>query len=326
MKVIFAIVALITFSAGETNGDEEGAKSIAAMNKKLEDLTKQLAKEKAESDANKQQLQEEQRQLHNKIGNLKDENTELRKTQAILLNAEVKLREADNELRVADSRIFEDKEKEAERKRQSAPKRQKDIESAAKKLIISEIERYVKHAAHNETTSLTKLIDSEIKRLMNQGMVETVFVGGTPGASSIYHSEYGPEKAFGPNPNPSEKYYSWTSKSSDIPAYVWYDFKRQLRPAKISFLPRQYSVANANRNSLKRFQFIGTDDSVCSKNSNWKVLCGGVSGPYQSLDDERGCTIPGTQSMQSFHCLGLRVLERENNYVALTGIRMWIYQ
>jgi len=80
---------------------------------------------------------------------------------------------------------------------------------------------------------------------------------------------------------------------------------------------------------VKRFQFVGTDDPSCSKNSKWKVLCGGESAPYKSLDDERGCTVPAKQNMGVFHCLGLKSLVRSDaggGEVSLRGIRIWIYQ
>ena len=161
-------------------------------------------------------------------------------------------------------------------------------------------------------------------------MVETVFVGGDPGASSEWSPEYPKANAFKQNPG---SYGGWTSESDKKdkpPVYIWYDFKRQLRPAKISYLPRSHiSVVIANRVRVKGFQFVGTDDPSCSKNSNWKVLCGGESAPYESLDDERGCTVPVKQNMGVFHCLGLRSLVKSDGLegaVSLRGIRIWIYQ
>merc|ERR1711962_162225 len=337
MKLFFAIFVVATsICAGDPDGDQEGAKSIAAMSKKLDELTKQLSQQKVVLDRQKAENEEQKtdrQQLHKEIADLKDENVNVRKTQALLRNAEVKLREVDSDLLIADTRIFEDKEKEAEKNRQAAPPRQKDdIVVAAKELILAEIKRY--HATHNDTTALKKLIDAEIKRLMTtSGMVETVFVGGTPGASSEWSGCdgcYPVADAFTQNPG---KYGGWTSDyvtkaSGAPPQYIWYDFKRQLRPAKISYLARgksaSYSIVR-----VKRFQFVGTDDPVCSKNSNWKVLCGGESAPYKSGDLERGCTIPVNQNTQRFHCLGLRSLiksDSSNGEVGLTGIRIWIYQ
>ena len=162
-------------------------------------------------------------------------------------------------------------------------------------------------------------------------MVETVFVGGDPGASSEYSSKYPKADAF--KQNRVGPHWGWVSKSDEKdkpPVYIWYDFKRQLRPAKISYLPRSHiSVVIANRVRVKGFQFVGTDDPSCSKNSNWKVLCGGESAPYKSIDDERGCTVPVKQNMGVFHCLGLRSLVKSDGLegaVSLRGIRIWIYQ
>lgn len=159
-------------------------------------------------------------------------------------------------------------------------------------------------------------------------MVETVFVGGTAGASSEWSQRYAAEYAFLNKP-PKKSGGGWTS-GRDIPPpnSVWYDFKRRLRPAKISFLPRSTSVGNANAVRVRRFQFIGTDDANCSKHSNWKVLCQAENPSYKSLNDERGCTVTDKKNMQGYHCLGLRSLLRGtgSGEVGLRGIRMWIYQ
>ena len=88
-------------------------------------------------------------------------------------------------------------------------------------------------------------------------------------------------------------------------------------------------MRDANVVRVKRFQFVGTDDPSCSKSSNWKVLCGGESAPYNSNEDERGCTVPAKQNMGVFHCLGLRSSVKSdvsNGSVSLRGIRIWIYQ
>jgi len=249
MKWIVAIFALATtISAGDQNGDQEAAKSMAAMNKKLDDLTKQLSQQKVENDG------------------LKNENMELRKTRAIHRDA---------------------------KKRQAAHPRQKDD------IVVA-------------TCHLR--------------MVETVFVGGTPGASSELSPTNAKHKAFKKNAN-------WESARNDPPYYIWYDFERPLRPAKISYLPHgPYGNNQWTNYGLQPFQFIGTDDPVCAKNSNWTVLCEGESsGSYHDLylrrSDERGCTV-ATKS--KFHCLGLKFMVPKNetrpNFVALTGIRIWEMQ
>ena len=159
-------------------------------------------------------------------------------------------------------------------------------------------------------------------------MVETVFVGGTPGASSEWNGS-SPTKdlAFKIYPGKAGGWHS----ADYIPHYIWYDFKRPLRPAKISYLPYKpegygppLGMANALR--IKNFQFIGTDDPVCEYNSNWTVLCEGDSRRYTSVYDENGCTVATTTSYRGkFHCLGLRSLKRSayNREVGLRGIRIW---
>ena len=166
-------------------------------------------------------------------------------------------------------------------------------------------------------------------------MEETVFVGGTPGASSEWNGS-SPTKDLAFKIYPG-KAGGWNS-ADYIPHYIWYDFKRPLRPAKISYLPYKpegygppLGMANALR--IKNFQFIGTDDPVCAYNSNWTVLCEGESSIFyyqRQRSDERGCTVATKSYKGKFHCLGLRFLvpknEKANNFVSLRAIRIWEMQ
>jgi hypothetical protein len=147
------------------------------------------------------------------------------------------------------------------------------------------------------------------------------FIGGTAGSSGDWKG-WPARNAFTQNAR------GWTSgRNQAPPSYIWYKFPGPLLPAKISFLPRKTSVQNANIVRVKRFQFIGTNDPSCSKNSNWKVLCEGENPPYQSINDERGCTIKN--KVQKFRCLGLRSLVRSDSSsgpgeVSLRRIRIWL--
>ena len=162
-------------------------------------------------------------------------------------------------------------------------------------------------------------------------MVETVFVSGTPGASSENNYYHAKDLAFKKNPGRGG---GWRSAYNDPPYYIWYDFERPLRPAKISYLPYgPYGNNQWTNYGLQPFQFIGTDDPVCAKNSNWTVLCEGessISYNQRRRSDERGCTVATKSYKGKFHCLGLRFLvpknEKANNFVSLRGIRIWEMQ
>jgi len=208
---------------------------------------------------------------------------------------------------------------------------QKEMISLAKNGInMNGIKEEVKDVDETVKLVLHHVADETSDNNGTLSMVETVFVGGAPGASSEWSESFPKADAFKQNPESSGGgWMSENDKKDKPPVYIWYDFKRQLRPAKISYLPRNKNVASANVHRVKQFQFVGTDDPGCSKNSNWKVLCGGESAPYRSLDDERGCTVPVKQNMGAFHCLGLRSLvsaDWKNDGVSLRGIRIWMYQ
>ena len=134
----------------------------------------------------------------------------------------------------------------------------------------------------------------------------------------------------------NDKTKLWHSvRNPGMPQFIWYDFRvRRFSPARISFHPRR-DRPNPKAQSLKeqtptKFQFIGSNDAVCDRNSAWTVLCEDLSGePVASRNENRECRVDGQQP--EFRCLGLKILAVHRLYVGsgnfstLSGIRIWAH-
>ena len=82
-----------------------------------------------------------------------------------------------------------------------------------------------------------------------------------------------------------------------------------------------------------KFEFVGTNDSNCGKNSNWVTLCRRRVDFEESTKNRelsRGCLVnpKSIQGKSKFRRLGLKILEIENSIMAnkhscLSGIRIW---
>ena len=123
-----------------------------------------------------------------------------------------------------------------------------------------------------------------------------------------------------------------------LPVYIWYDFQRhQVAPTRISFHPRRADTnaadrrCNLERKTPTQFQFVGSNDAVCHRNSTWTILCEDRSGkPFASQDETRQCSVDDAAPLPlrpKFRCLGLKILAVNSGNdrfgACLSGIRMW---
>jgi hypothetical protein len=162
---------------------------------------------------------------------------------------------------------------------------------------------------------------------------EVPITGGIAGASSQWDdSTWQPENAF----SPSGSIYGWHSgKSGDpapFPLYLWYDFQRSIRPADISFRPRQdggqYGTID---HTVTKYQFVGTNDETCNEFSTWTILSEDLSGkPFADKFETRFCPVKNPVVNDGFRCLGLRILGTSDagsgpipGHACLNNIRMW---
>ena len=78
-----------------------------------------------------------------------------------------------------------------------------------------------------------------------------------------------------------------------------------------------------------KFQFVGSNDEICTHHSNWSVICEDLSGVrVASIHDTKGCRVEMPPPLQTFRCLGLKALAvgdnmAESGATALRDITIW---
>ena len=162
--------------------------------------------------------------------------------------------------------------------------------------------------------------------------MEVKFTDGEAGASSQNPSW----DASSPFQRPTAN--TWRSADNPQPAiFIWYEFKRQHQPAKISFMvPQHFGGCGAWPDCIpSKFEFIGTNDATCNQDSNWSTLCKRQYGEFDSnqlqiqMKKPLGCQVDRNQLCQDekFRCLGLKILayglRNRGLYATLTKIQMW---
>ena len=145
---------------------------------------------------------------------------------------------------------------------------------------------------------------------------------GKAGASSVYDPAnpiYDPIHAFVGR--------AWHSAPYSLPAFIWYNFDQyRFCPAGISFRPAQeISLEKAVARFPTKYQFIGSNDAECNRNSSWTALCEDLSGKaISSKTEKHECRVNlEEQSCRKFGCLGIKVLDVVDRYVVLQNIAMW---
>ena len=109
-----------------------------------------------------------------------------------------------------------------------------------------------------------------------------------------------------------------------------YDFKSdKFCPTKISFRPRQDASSDWKLEVPSSFQFIGSNDRVCSEDSDWTVLGRVKDGKVQSQDEILTCEVDSAEpfSFRKYRCLGIKVLAVQlptKDVTSLDDVRMWV--
>jgi secreted trypsin-like serine protease len=185
---------------------------------------------------------------------------------------------------------------------------------------------------YTRTAKFESWIKSTIAKDVNIATIKEVDIkGGHAGASSQWNGDWAAKYAFKSSGN-NVAWYSGNSDNSnhpeDFPLYLWYDFEKPFRPADISFRP-QPGPPRRFDDEVTKFQFIGTNDKTCNKNSSWTVLCEDLSGkPFANSLETHFCLVKDSD-YTTFRCLGLRILASYTRhkyyigYASVSNIRMW---
>ena len=109
---------------------------------------------------------------------------------------------------------------------------------------------------------------------------------------------------------------------------LWYDFTRNnsFVPARVSFRG-QVQCDSCMKYTPSVWEFVGSNDDVCTGSGNWTVLCQDSSDvvikePYETKYCDVVSNDPN-EDQQEFRCLGINVIRAHNPWTGLSNVRMW---
>jgi len=284
--------------------------AMASATKKGDDtLLSVLSKEREEM---KDLFRHENHQLRQENKKLQQEDDRLRRRDEQLQERIVKMR--DEKLQDENTQL-----KKEIQKLRHADRRQRDqIDSCAKKLNDSIRQEDV-------VVMETKKRESQTSNSsQTEAIVEMAFENGSAHATSSWdNSNHSPAKAF----IVGNKGEYWHSSSGAkhlgvFPKMIWYDFSfgNGFVPARITF----QGAPNADLTFVPSiWEFVGSNDEICSKSGEWTILCRDYSDvqPRNSYAIKR-CDVEGRVE-KKFRCLGINILSTHTSYSLVWNIRMW---
>jgi len=310
MKFLLAVLLLATVSGEDPDGDKEMKSFRAAINKKLDELSKKVGHEQVDI----RELQKANAALRKETAAQKRENIEI-------LEADVELRKADARLRIADAKILKASEdvKIKLGRRQADSKRQDDLVGAAKKLISSEINKYLK--AH--LTEQKELIREEVKNYLSNIAPSPLATKNGKAKSDSKKSSWSELDAFRDGEFCAGTGNSGWNKA--FPHLLWYEFPEDHIPARFSFRRGgEYSGEVP-----KTWQFVASQEENCNQNSAWFELCGDIAGENLVYRADVGCDVP-IGSRAPYRCLGIRIdsntAERTDSAACVSKMRFWEFK
>lgn len=111
----------------------------------------------------------------------------------------------------------------------------------------------------------------------------------------------------------------------NFPELVWYDFRRALKVAEVSFQPRADRNGAGITQTPTSFQLVGSNDHHCNQHSDWTVLCQDLSAsPTRNVYHTRYCRVKNPKA--SYRCLGLKMLNNNDvhGWISLSHVRFWV--
>ena len=160
--------------------------------------------------------------------------------------------------------------------------------------------------------------------LTAEAIAEVAFENGSAHATSVHSSPYAPSKAFIVG-NAGNDF--WMSNGNVLygayPKMIWYDFSigNGFVPARITFQSCPNSDCPQYTPSI--WEFVGSNDDVCSKSGDWTILCRDNSDVQpRNIYAIKRCDVEGRVE-KKFRCLGINILSTHSGYSLVSNIRMW---
>jgi len=291
---IFVFVAVSTMASATKKGDDSLLSVLSKEREEMKDMfrheNKQLRQENTKLQKEEEKIRRRDEQLQEQIVKMRDE--KLQEENAELKKEIQKLRHADRRQRdQIDS--FEKKLKDAIR--------QKDV--------VLETRKRESQASNSSQT---------------EAIAEVAFINGSAYATSYYDS-HPPAHAF----IEGNKDFYWHSYGDAkykglFPKMIWYDFSigNGFVPARITFQSAQRSEADTTY-VPSIWEFVGSNDDVCSKSGDWTILCRDYSDvqPRNRYAIKR-CDVE-ERVEKKFRCLGINILSSHTEWGIVSNIRMW---
>jgi len=254
------------------------------------------------------------------------ENKQLRQENTKLQQEEEKIRRRDEQLqeqivKMRDEKLQDenDKLKKEIQKFRHADRHQRDQ--------IDSFEKKLKDAIRQKDVVLeTRKRESQASNSsQTEAIAEVAFENGSAHATSNAGSSYKPANAF----IVGNKNAYWHSGGDDkhygvFPKMIWYDFSigNGFVPARITFQSRQ----NGDGSQIYTpsiWEFVGSNDDVCSKSGDWTILCRDYSDVQpRNIYAIKRCDVEG-RAEKKFRCLGINILSTHSGYSLVSNIRMW---
>jgi len=254
------------------------------------------------------------------------ENKQLRQENTKLQQEEEKIRRRDEQLQEQIVKMRDEKlqDENAQLKKEiqklgHADRRQRDQ--------IDSFEKKLKDAIRQKDVVLeTKKRESQTSNSsQTEAIAEVAFENGSAHATSELSKTYGPAKAF----IEGKKDSYWHSNNDDkhlgvFPKMIWYDFSigNGFVPARITFQSCQ-SGNGYEPYVPSIWEFVGSNDDVCSKSGDWTILCRDHSDVQpRNIYAIKRCDVEG-RVKKKFRCLGINILSTHSAYSLVSNIRMW---
>ena len=111
-----------------------------------------------------------------------------------------------------------------------------------------------------------------------------------------------------------------------FPKMIWYDFSdgNGFIPARITFQGLQScKPTECTQFTPSIWEFVGSNDDVCGKISDWTILCQDYSGvrPRNHWAIKR-CDVK-VREEKTYRCLGINILGNDEAYSYVSNIRIW---
>jgi len=307
---IFVIFAVLATASAKKKGDDS--------------LLSVLSKERQEM---KELFRHDNRELREQDTKLQQENDQIRKMNKRLQKQMVKMREEKLQEENNAMKKENEKLKKEIKKLRHADRRQRD------QIDGLELEKKIKDLIRQEDVVLeTKKREPQTSNSskVKEAISEVEITGGSAGATSFYAKVEEPDNAF-----IRGNTYPWTTgvdkKNKGIfPQMVWYDFGQgnAFVPARVSFRGRM-NCETCQKQTPSVWEFVGSNDDVCSGSGNWTVLCQDLSDVVpQKQVETKFCDVNNSNPCASveqkeYRCLGINVIRARHNYTSLSNVRMW---